>query len=296
MSTSTCHRCGSVGHFAKECTQLKKCYDCHLMVSDIVAHKSVCVVTRKTHVGGTVATGSVRSGLKQCYDCHEMVPDVRAHRAVCSVSKKSKSIITTPASGVPMVLPVLSTPVSVIKATSTDVYFLLDVSGSMTGYKLDTAKSSVTDLVKSIKPLDRMAIVTFDDSPYFKLKPRPVEEILRKNELPSILDRIFAKGMTAIYDAIHLSVSQLRDKTQSTVMIVLTDGDDNSSKHSYQEVLEMLKEYPNIVLNIIHIDGVSKPNLNYQTMCVNNRGTYKTIVETEIEITIKTIFKTYYRV
>ena len=143
-------------------------------------------------------------------------------------------------------------------------------------------------------PLDRIAVVSFDNTAFFKLKPRPVEEVLRKGEIEPLMNRIFAKGQTAIYDAIHMSVSQLYDKNQKTVMIVLTDGEDNSSKHSYNEVTEILKEYPNIVLNIIHIDGKLNPNIDYVQLCLNNSGEYVTIEQHEIKITVEHIFRTYY--
>jgi Mg-chelatase subunit ChlD len=47
-----------------------------------------------------------------------------------------------------------------------------------------------------------------------------------------------------IYDAIWIAVEQVRDKDRQTLIIVLTDGEDNASKHSHVEVLEMIKQYP----------------------------------------------------
>lgn len=95
----------------------------------------------------------------------------------------------------------------------TDHYFLLDVSGSMTGFRLANSKETFSAIFEKLDDKDRLAIITFDTKAFFKLKPRPVGQIKRQKELPSILDRIFAQGMTAIYDAIKLAVEQIRDKS-----------------------------------------------------------------------------------
>ena len=251
---------------------------------------------------------SSKDNLKKCYDCGTAVPDIKTHRSVCPQSRYSKSainpvnlsspvvIVPCPQSGrlenVDETSTLLLPPVN--KLDHTDFYFLIDVSGSMKGFRLDTAKTCAKDIVQKMDPLDRMAIITFDTNPYFKLKPRPVEEILRKKELESILDRIFADGLTAIYDAIYLAVSQLHNKNQRTTILVLTDGEDNSSKHSYDEVTKMLTEYPNITLSIIHVDEYNKPNSNYINLCSQNRGKYVLIKETEIKITVEHLFNTFY--
>ena len=125
------------------------------------------------------------------------------------------------------------------------------------------------------------------------MKPRPVGQIRRQKELPELLARIYAKGATAIWDAIWLSVEQLADKNRKTLMIALTDGEDNSSKHTFQQVQDLIDGYPNVQLSIIHIDGTGKHCLEYQQLC-QGRGEYRVIAETEIVITIETVFRKYY--
>jgi len=192
----------------------------------------------------------------------------------------------------------LSSSAAELKKRHTDFYFLIDVSGSMEGTKLNTAKVCAKEMIAgNMSPLDRLSIVTFDSQAFFKLKPRAVEEILRKGELETILGPIFARGNTALYDAIHLTVSQIFDKTQQTVVIVLTDGEDNSSRKTYAQVLEMLKEYPSISLHIVHIDGSRRPIPAYAQLCaVTHNGEYTQIEveETVIKVTIEKIVKKYY--
>lgn len=272
-----CYKCGKPGHKKSECFQNSnsaKCYNCG----------------KPGHKKDECPGNSTGAGLKRCYDCDEMVASIELHRPSCTKSRHAKSALSSSAAAAAPAAPVA--PIN--KKDHTDFYMLLDVSESMTGTKLDTAKECARDIVSRMNPLDRMAIVTFDSEAFFKLKPRPVEEIMRKNELPGILDRIFAKGATAIYDAIHLSISQLKDKNQRTVLAVLTDGEDNSSKHSFAEVEALLKEYPNISLSIIHIDGSANPCINYKNLCLENHGEYIVIEAHQIKVTVEHIFNTYY--
>lgn len=147
-------------------------------------------------------------------------------------------------------------------------------------------------LVDKMSKSDRVAIITFDNNAYFKLNPRPVEQVIRQNELKTTLDRIFAKGLTAIYDAIHLGISQMRNRDQKAIFIVLTDGEDNSSSHSLSEVTNMLSDRPNISLNIINIS--QQANTQHQNLCTITGGLYHTITETDISRTLESVFTQQY--
>ena len=77
-----------------------------------------------------------------------------------------------------------------------------------------------------------------------------------------------------------------------TALVVLTDGEDNSSKHSYQSVLDLVKEYANISLDIVHVANQACPT--YQEIC-RNRGTYTLLTnEVELEATLLLQFKLRY--
>ena len=249
----SCHKCGSMDHYKRFCPK----------------------------------QGSRKFNRKiKCYDCGEMVFDIKVHRSSCEKSRRNKSIIR---------LNEQKSDTGEKKKNNvdtTDFYYLLDVSSSMSGYRLRTAKQSILNISMDMKNDDRMSIVSFDSKAFFKLKPRPVGQIRRQRELSDILDRIFARGMTAIYDAIWLAVSQIRDKNRKTMIIVLTDGDDNSSTHSYEDVLGLISEYSNINLNIINVG--QDWNNQYFSLC-DGRGDYVLIKETEIKTQIATTFKKIYR-
>ncbi len=243
-----------------------ECYDCHKQVRNLTSHrKGECT----------------KAPLKECYDCHEHVLNLKLHRKTCMHSRAAKASIGTmlPDDDVPKLQPK--------PKDNTDHYLLLDVSGSMCGFRLEKAKQTLTSLIEDLPDKDRMAIITFDSKAFFKLKPRPIGQIRRQRELPSILSKIFAKGMTALYDAIHLAVMQIKDKDIRTVINVLTDGEDNSSSHSLAEVQQLIDIFPNITLNIVHIgDSPIKP---YQSL-TENRGVYVMITEVEIVVKLRAVF------
>lgn len=170
-----------------------------------------------------------------------------------------------------------------------DGYFVLDVSGSMEGTRLARVKKTVTDIVPTLPPTSRMAIVTFDTGAFFKLKPRPVEQILRQGELPRILGKIYARGGTALWDAIHLVVSQIRDDTKETRIVVLTDGEDNSSTHTQAEVDALVAAKPNVMVDIIHIGDA--PIAAYRDVSMATGGDYTLIKEADIENVLTVTFK-----
>lgn len=215
----------------------------------------------------------------ECYDCHQRVRDLKLHRETCKLSRRSKSLVkaTTP-----------SVTISDFKNT-TDVYMLLDVSGSMQGRKLNDAKTALKQSVDTMSMKDRLSIVTFDSKPYFKLKPRSVEQILRQGELNGILDRIFAGGSTALYDSIKMVIEQRKYPDIKTVIVALTDGMDNASSTTYEDILALVSRTPNLEVNIIQIDGSTVPE--HKSLCQG--GEYVITVEERIIVEITRVIRKY---
>jgi Mg-chelatase subunit ChlD len=169
-------------------------------------------------------------------------------------------------------------------------FVLLDVSGSMSGGRLNAAKAAAAACFAAMHDEDRFSVATFDSEAFMRLKPRPVGQLRRQNELPALLERIFAQGQTALYDAIVLTVDQIRSKDLRNTITVLTDGEDNFSKHTLADVLAMLVQYPNISLDIVHI---GENRVAAYDALVAERGTYvlvqttTTIVKTTTQLFVQ---------
>ncbi len=237
-----------------------ECHDCHQQVNDLREHRKVCAQRR-----------GAGAGTVECFGCHQQVPNLRDHQKVCV--KRTRGAASVPV------------------ANTRDVFFVLDVSGSMTGAKLAAGKAAIQDMHATLPDTDRMAVICFDDGAFFKLRPRPNGELKRKQEIAPLMDRIFAKGGTAFYDALWIAIEQITDKTRRSLIIALTDGDDNKSTHTLDQVHTLLGQYPNITLSIVHIGPDSARNGHYETLAVQGHGAYVMVEETtEIVTTVRRFY------
>ena len=83
----------------------------------------------------------------------------------------------------------------------------------------------------------------------------------------------------------NITLEQLHDKKARNRIIVLTDGEDNASKHTLDDVVALLNEHPAIGLSIIHVDSTGKSSPAYERLVGEGRGSYQ-VVEQEDEATI----------
>lgn len=242
-----------------------KCFDCGMMVAELKDHRAVCGSSRKakSRVAGCAAAANTSgpTGTVECYGCHNWVSDLRAHKA-------AGCVLPTSSAAAP----------SALVANSCDFYILLDVSGSMSGTRLDAAKAAVKPLIDIMNRDDRLAIITFDTAPYWKLHPRAVSQIVNQSEMDTLLPRIRAGGCTAMYDAIVMAVEQIRDKSRRTIITVITDGEDNSSRNTAESVAALMREYPNITLHIVHVDSIGARIAAYESLAGAN---YTVVAEIE---------------
>jgi uncharacterized protein with von Willebrand factor type A (vWA) domain len=169
-----------------------------------------------------------------------------------------------------------------------DFFFLLDVSGSMSGYRLGESKRVFSEIVfEQLQPSDRMYLSVFDTKVIQKLGLHPVRRIRdENNEVPNLVDSIRIGNATAFYDAVFKAYENVWDKSRKSVIVVLTDGEDNSSKHTYDDCMRLANEHANVSLNIVQIGNVKTPIQEYANLC-KDRGIFRTIEQEEIS----TIFK-----
>ena len=104
------------------------------------------------------------------------------------------------------------------------IVFVLDTSGSMQGEKIGQAKGALRYCVNSLKPKDGFGIITFATEPTsFRdaLIPASKENVAAAVEF---IDKIEARGGTAINDALQLSLKTLKGGKGLPMVVFLTDG------------------------------------------------------------------------
>jgi Ca-activated chloride channel family protein len=122
-----------------------------------------------------------------------------------------------------------------------DIVIDLDTSGSMAQFnKLTVSKEIINDFIKKRKN-DRLGLVIFGNIAYIASPLTP-----DKKALSEILKRVYpgiAGEKTAIYDALFLSSNLFKNSnSKEKIIILLTDGMDNSSVTPLDIVIKKLKK------------------------------------------------------
>ena len=102
--------------------------------------------------------------------------------------------------------------------------FVLDVSGSMFGYPLDTAKELIRDLVGNLRDSDRFNLILFSDTAISMAQasvPATMENIQMAIDL---IERQDGGGGTELAPALEQAVSLPKDPQMARSIVTITDG------------------------------------------------------------------------
>jgi Ca-activated chloride channel homolog len=114
---------------------------------------------------------------------------------------------------------------------------IFDVSGSMKD-KISTARQAAATFLKTGNPEDEYFLVEFAN------RPEVASDFTTDvTKLQSKLIMTPAKGMTAMYDSVYLGLEKLKEGTNpKKALLLITDGEDNRSRYTFQNVKEFVKE------------------------------------------------------
>jgi len=134
---------------------------------------------------------------------------------------------------------------------------LVDKSGSMRP-KVGVAERAIMDFVRASNPGDRFFLVNFNDNPYldqdFTGDSQRIEDAFQRQS---------PRGGTALYDAIWAAADHLQENAscKARLLLVVTDGGDNSSRKSLQQAVDHLKTLNALSLFITDISDYD-PNVH----------------------------------
>jgi VWFA-related protein len=121
------------------------------------------------------------------------------------------------------------------------VGLVIDNSGSMRS-KLSDVINSALAFAGSSNPEDQVFVVNFNEHVSMGL-PDNIPFTGNQEQLERALSKNKADGLTALYDAMAVALKQLkRGKWDKKVLIVISDGGDNASKHRLAEILSMVTQ------------------------------------------------------
>ncbi len=114
---------------------------------------------------------------------------------------------------------------------------VIDNSGSMREKRAKVNQAAL-NLVRASNPQDEVFVVNFNDEYY--LDQDFTNDLLKLKEA---LEKIDAKGGTALYDALEASAANFKNaRLERKVLFVVTDGEDNASRDNLEQAVKHLQE------------------------------------------------------
>jgi uncharacterized protein YegL len=164
------------------------------------------------------------------------------------------------------------------------VILLIDASGSMDGFKIDTIRDLVADLMTSAENIPKIELRVFiyggtRDIDYDTNDQPEVNDRLLIHEIENVedCDQIVTIGTTPTPQAIHYLIKKFEDSHKNKTLLVLTDGSPSSYTVSYQrallEIKRVLIKAESAKFNIFGC-GFAVPDMFTQAMENSFRGNY----------------------
>jgi Ca-activated chloride channel family protein len=124
-----------------------------------------------------------------------------------------------------------------------DLIVVMDISGSMSGEKINSARQSLIRFIDLLDDGDRLQITLFSDEIFTITPLSPLGE--KREEVERRVSGVIEGGDTSLYDAVAQSYAELLaqgDPKHIKAMVVLTDGQDTSSLMSLNQVVGELNQ------------------------------------------------------
>jgi Ca-activated chloride channel homolog len=118
-----------------------------------------------------------------------------------------------------------------------DLVVVMDISGSMRGDKITTARASLLQFIQKLDDRDRLQIILFSSNVSTLTPLSPLGE--KRQEVLNSVSGIFEQGETRLYDATLLAYQELEqngDPDHIRAIVVLSDGTDTASQNSLDQI------------------------------------------------------------
>jgi Ca-activated chloride channel homolog len=128
---------------------------------------------------------------------------------------------------------------------------IFDVSGSMSGDKIKHAREALAKFIQTSHNSDEYFLIAFNSRAQLLLdKTRDGNAVLDK------LTFVQTKNNTALYDACYLGVEKVQRGLHSKrALLLISDGQDNNSRYTFNELRRLLKESDVVLYGIGILSG-----------------------------------------
>jgi Ca-activated chloride channel family protein len=123
-----------------------------------------------------------------------------------------------------------------------DLIVVMDISGSMQGDKITSARSSLMQFVQKLDDRDRLRIDLFSTGVSTLTPLSPIGE--KRQQVLDSVSGVFENGNTSLYDATLRAYQDLQkdgDPKHIRAIVVLSDGQDTASSATLLDVINSIK-------------------------------------------------------
>ena len=136
--------------------------------------------------------------------------------------------------------------------------FLIDNSNSMHPNR-ERVIAAAVEFARHSHPKDEIFVMTFNEQVRHTFGPAVAGEMNPTTFRTAMAQAISARGMTAIYDGILAGLTRVGAGAQTRqVLIVVSDGDDNASTATRQDVIRQVRESDATIYTIALIDPLTR--------------------------------------
>ncbi|MGC8837419.1 MAG: VWA domain-containing protein [Anaerolineae bacterium] len=126
----------------------------------------------------------------------------------------------------------------------TNVYLVVDTSGSMQGEKLENAQAALRTFIGQIhSDQERVGMVLFASTVYNIVDLQELGQ--NRQALLQTVDRLTASGNTALLDGVHAAyvrLQRLNDRERINAIVAMTDGKENNSRIRLRDLVREIRE------------------------------------------------------
>ena len=139
------------------------------------------------------------------------------------------------------------------------VDMVADVSGSMNGSPLDEAKNIMNNFISSVQfeAGDLVELTSFSTGVRLEQEFCGDEDLLTQK-----VNQLFTDDMTSLYDALYTSVERVAAQNGARCVIAFTDGNDNYSNCTPEDVIQVANRY-HVPVFIIGIGSIDASRISY---------------------------------